>query len=127
MAGKKDVVWFALTAERPLFAFAGIWTDWTGTRGTKANPVEGDHRLYGFLTTERNGMVAPVHAKAMPVLLATPEEHDVCWRPLPGKDVAGDGDERHARCTLVEHPDRFKAMHVPHENIHDHQIESRTC
>jgi putative SOS response-associated peptidase YedK len=43
MAGKKDVVWFALSPERPLFAFAGIWTDWTGTRGIKANPVEGDH------------------------------------------------------------------------------------
>ncbi len=24
---KKDVVWFALNDDRPLFAFAGIWTD----------------------------------------------------------------------------------------------------
>jgi putative SOS response-associated peptidase YedK len=59
MAGKKDVVWFALALERPLFAFAGIWTDWTGTRGTKANSVEGQHRLFGFLTTEPNSIVAP--------------------------------------------------------------------
>jgi putative SOS response-associated peptidase YedK len=27
MAGKKDVVWFALDKSRPLFSFAGIWTD----------------------------------------------------------------------------------------------------
>jgi putative SOS response-associated peptidase YedK len=25
--GKKDVVWFALNDDRPLFAFAGIWTE----------------------------------------------------------------------------------------------------
>jgi putative SOS response-associated peptidase YedK len=31
--GKKDVVWFALDPARPLFAFAGLWTLWTGTRG----------------------------------------------------------------------------------------------
>jgi hypothetical protein len=43
LAGKKDVVWFALNEERPLAAFAGIWTPCIGTRGTKANPIEGDH------------------------------------------------------------------------------------
>jgi putative SOS response-associated peptidase YedK len=37
--------------------------------GTKANPVEGKHLLYGFLTTEPNGIVAPVRAEAMPVIL----------------------------------------------------------
>ncbi len=26
-------------------------------RGTKAAPVEGEHRLYGLLTTEANGVV----------------------------------------------------------------------
>jgi putative SOS response-associated peptidase YedK len=41
--GKKDVVWFAIDRDRPLVAFAGIWTPWTGTRGTKAKPVEGNH------------------------------------------------------------------------------------
>jgi putative SOS response-associated peptidase YedK len=30
---KKDVVWFALNEERPLFAFAGIWTMFNGTWG----------------------------------------------------------------------------------------------
>jgi putative SOS response-associated peptidase YedK len=31
---KKDVVWFALDESRPLFAFAGIWTEFRGDRGT---------------------------------------------------------------------------------------------
>jgi putative SOS response-associated peptidase YedK len=82
IAGKKDVVWFALNDERPLAAFAGIWTPWTGTRGAKANPIEGDLLVYGFLTTEPNAIVAPVHAKAMPVILTTKEECDV-WMRAP--------------------------------------------
>ena len=62
---KKDVVWFALNEDRPLFAFAGIWTDVQGRsrheveagaraasglrlpddgaeRGRRADPPEGD-------------------------------------------------------------------------------------
>jgi putative SOS response-associated peptidase YedK len=38
---KKDVVWFALNDDRPLFAFAGIWTTYQGDRGTKSKPVPG--------------------------------------------------------------------------------------
>src|SRR3954451_1376643 len=37
--------WFALDETGPLLAFAGIWTEWTGVRGTKANPVEGRQLL----------------------------------------------------------------------------------
>ena len=36
---KKDVVWFALNEDRPLFAFAGIWT--TCDRGAKSKPIPG--------------------------------------------------------------------------------------
>jgi putative SOS response-associated peptidase YedK len=57
-----------------LFAVAGIWCTWHGTRGTQKAPEQGEHLLYGFLTTEANGMVAPVHAKAMPVILRSVEE-----------------------------------------------------
>jgi putative SOS response-associated peptidase YedK len=32
--GKKDIVWLALDEDRPLFAFAGIWTPWSGARAT---------------------------------------------------------------------------------------------
>jgi putative SOS response-associated peptidase YedK len=42
---KKTPMWFALSEEQPLFAFAGIWTRWTGTRGPKSAPVEGGHEL----------------------------------------------------------------------------------
>jgi putative SOS response-associated peptidase YedK len=48
---KKDVVWFALNDDRPLFAFAGIWTEFRGDRGTKSKPIPGPHLVYGFLTT----------------------------------------------------------------------------
>src|ERR1700745_4273123 len=36
---KKDVVWFALSDDRPLAAFAGIWTVFKGDRGTKSKPI----------------------------------------------------------------------------------------
>jgi putative SOS response-associated peptidase YedK len=78
----------------PLFAFAGLRTPWRGVRGPKSAPVEGEHELFGFLTTEPNAGVAPIHPKAMPVILTTEAEVDL-WlsadtacavklqRPLP--------------------------------------------
>ena len=47
-----------------------------GVRGPKSAPVEGDHELFGFLTTEANAVVAPAHAKAMPVILTSSDELD---------------------------------------------------
>ncbi|GLK70337.1 SOS response-associated peptidase family protein [Ancylobacter dichloromethanicus] len=84
--GRKDVVWFALGAERPLGFFAGLWTRWTGTRGTKAAPVEGQHELFGFLTCAPNGVVEPVHPKAMPVILTTAEEREM-WLRAPWSEA----------------------------------------
>ena len=55
---------------------------WTRSSGTKANPIEGRHLLYGFLTTEPNDVVAPIHPKAMPVILTTEEEYEV-WMRAP--------------------------------------------
>jgi putative SOS response-associated peptidase YedK len=46
-----------------------LWTRWRGVRGPKSAPVEGEHELFGFLTTEANAIVAPIHLKAMPVIL----------------------------------------------------------
>jgi putative SOS response-associated peptidase YedK len=79
---KKDVVWFALNEGRPPFAFAGIWTEFKGDRGTKSKPIPGPHLVYGFLTTEPNAIVEPIHEKAMPVILTTDEERDV-WIRAP--------------------------------------------
>jgi putative SOS response-associated peptidase YedK len=38
--------------------------------------------VYGFLTTAPNAVVEPIHPKAMPVILTTPEECDV-WMRAP--------------------------------------------
>jgi hypothetical protein len=67
---------------RPLFAFAGIWTEFKGDRGTKSKPIPGPHLVYGFLTTSPNAVVQPIHPKAMPVILTTDEERDV-WMRAP--------------------------------------------
>ena len=48
---KKDVVWFAQNEDRPLTAFAGIWTKLRDDRGTKSKSIPGPHLVYGFLTT----------------------------------------------------------------------------
>ena len=77
---KKNVVWFAFNGDRPLAAFAGIWTVFRGDRGTKSKPIPGPHNVYGFLTTAPNAIVEPIHAKAMPVILTTNEERDVWMR-----------------------------------------------
>jgi hypothetical protein len=79
---EKGRVWFALNEDRPLFAFAGIWTTFNGDRGTKSKPVPGPHQVYGFLTTSPNAVVEPIHPKAMPVILTTDEERDV-WMRAP--------------------------------------------
>jgi putative SOS response-associated peptidase YedK len=86
---KKDVVWFALNDDRPPFAFAGIWTEFKGDRGTKSKPIPGPHLVYGFLTTAPNAIVEPIHPKAMPAILTTLEEYDVWMRAVGrGQGVA---------------------------------------
>jgi putative SOS response-associated peptidase YedK len=65
--------WFQRSDGLPFF-FAGIWREWQGVRGTKKAPNVGLHRLYAFLTTEPNGVVEPIHNKAMPVMLLTRED-----------------------------------------------------
>ncbi|MEN3791373.1 SOS response-associated peptidase [Fulvimarina sp. MAC3] len=90
--GKKSPVWFAANDDRPLMAFAGLWTNWTSVRKVKEGEINAD--LFGFLTTEANAIVKPVHPKAMPVILRSEKEMDVWlnadWseaaelqRPLP--------------------------------------------
>jgi len=68
-AAPKVAHWFALDETRPLFCFAGVWRPWSGVRAKE----DGTHLLFAFLTTDANELVAPIHAKAMPVMLTGDE------------------------------------------------------
>jgi hypothetical protein len=63
---KKDVVWFALNDDRPLAAFAVLWTTFNGDRGTKSKPIPEPHQVYGFSddTAERRGRADPSEGNA---------------------------------------------------------------
>ena len=60
--------------------FAGIWTTWTSVRKVREGETIND--LFAFLTTEPNAIVAPIHSKAMPVILTKPEEIEL-WMTGP--------------------------------------------
>ncbi len=101
--GKKVPVWFALGKDRPLACLAEIWTNWTSIRKAKEGEVTCD--IFAFLTIEANAEVAPVHPKAMPVILTDECEVDV-WLNAPtpvamelqkavgGSDAADHGEGR---------------------------------
>lgn len=73
-APRNSPVWFALGEDRPLAFFAGLRTEWTSVRKLKEGEVTAE--LFGFLTCPPNAEVAPVHPKAMPVILTDPMD----WR-----------------------------------------------
>jgi putative SOS response-associated peptidase YedK len=82
--GSRPPVWFALDESRPLAVFAGIWTRWTSVRKVKEGETTND--IFAFLTTEPNAVVAPIHPKAMPVILTTVEEIEI-WLTAPAKEA----------------------------------------
>ncbi len=82
--GKLPLHWFALDADEPLFFFAGIWTRWKSVRRIKEGEVEAD--IFAFLTTEPNAIAAPIHPRAMPVILTEPEEFEI-WLTAPWDDA----------------------------------------
>lgn len=79
-------VWFALSEDRPLAFFAGVWTPHACVR--KISKGWEEIEAFGFLTTDANGDVAPFHPKAMPVILETEEERDV-WLRSPWEEAKG--------------------------------------
>ena len=96
LTGQLPLYWFALRPDKPLFCFAGIWGTWKGVRKVKEGQM--DHELFGFLTCEPNRVVAPIHQKAMPVILrnAAEVEQWLCaptvealelQRPLPDDEL----------------------------------------
>ena len=78
--------WFRLAdPEAPAF-FAGLTVpQWRSVRKVKDGETVDD--LYGFLTCQPNGVVAPIHPKAMPVILTTPDEWDT-WLSAPWSEAA---------------------------------------
>ena len=72
--------WFAPEDDCPAF-FAGIETRaWRSVRKVKDGETTDD--LFGFLTTTPNAEVAPIHPKAMPVILIAPDDWQA-WLTAP--------------------------------------------
>ncbi|KJS37059.1 MAG: hypothetical protein VR74_10210 [Hyphomonas sp. BRH_c22] len=107
----RDSTWFAVPNTEVAY-FAGVWRPWHGERlaeqpgKARRSREERDWELFAFLTTEANDIVRPVHEKAMPAILHTPEDCKE-WltggteslrlqRPLPaGKlDIKPNPDQR---------------------------------
>jgi putative SOS response-associated peptidase YedK len=77
-AGREEH-WFAVN-DRPLAAFAGIWR-WQEPSMQAGLALDDDafkpSKVFAFLTCEPNPLVAPLHPKAMPVILH--ESDYQCW------------------------------------------------
>jgi putative SOS response-associated peptidase YedK len=80
--GKQKTPIYVRLRSREPFAFAGLWDMW--------RPAEGDEiRSCTIVTTDANGLLAPVHDR-MPVILP-PETYEV-WldpRPRESRDLQG--------------------------------------
>ncbi len=71
-AGAKRARWFGIS-DQPVFAAAGVW-----------RPLD-DGAVFAMLTTAPNPLVAAVHPKAMPVLLAGKQA--LRWTLLPWEEA----------------------------------------
>ena len=83
--GRTPNAWFAGDGSQPLMFFAGLWVpQWESVRKVKDGLIKTD--LFAFLTTEPNGIVGPIHPKAMPVILKTEEEIEA-WLTRPWEEA----------------------------------------
>ncbi len=82
--GSSGNAWFALSKDEPLTFFAGLFTEWTGTRRKDEGPMT--HLTFAFFTTEPNDVVGAVHPKAMPVILTADSERE-SWLTAPWSEA----------------------------------------
>ncbi|OJY66470.1 SOS response-associated peptidase [Rhizobium sp. 60-20] len=83
--GRTPNAWFAGSADEPLMFFAGLWvSQWRSVRKVKEGEITVD--LFGFLTTEPNGIVGPIHQKAMPAILRNQDEIET-WLTAPWEEA----------------------------------------
>jgi putative SOS response-associated peptidase YedK len=92
----KAAAWFRITGEepRPPFAFASLMRRWNWEkdglrRKSDQELMDTDAQVIAmaFLTCEPNGVVAPIHPKAMPVLLTSQDQFDT-WLSGSGEEAA---------------------------------------
>jgi putative SOS response-associated peptidase YedK len=78
--------WFALKGnkERPLFAFAGIYRQWTGP--IKKDAANVDLEVFSFITTLPNALTATINHERSPVLL-TEEDQFATWLTGPAEEA----------------------------------------
>ncbi|MGB0806952.1 MAG: SOS response-associated peptidase [Salibacteraceae bacterium] len=78
--GKEKRKYLIKPTQEEIFAFAGIWSEWT-------NPETGEkQKTYSIITTEANELMSEIHntKKRMPVIL--PKENEYDWLnaiPIP--------------------------------------------
>ena len=83
--GRVPNAWFARDESRPLMFFAGIWVpQWESVRKVREGLTVND--LFGFLTTDANDVVKPIHWKAMPAILTTQDEVET-WLTAPWEEA----------------------------------------
>ena len=83
--GRTPNAWFARSPDEPLMFFAGLWVpQWRSVRKVKEGEITVD--LFGFLTTEPNGVVGPIHQKAMPAILRNQDEIET-WLTAPWEEA----------------------------------------
>ena len=95
--GQPRNIWFGLKQPREgLYAFAGLWRPWDGDWNKERGAARS--KVYAFLTCAPNELVAPIHGKAMPVIL-DPDDYETWltadWaeakalqRPFPAERMA---------------------------------------